>query len=82
MLANVSLSFIFIGGGDIQGSIARLQNANSFNYYANSRFYDNRADRVSYEPTNWETMGAVGNSRVDYKNSNFYNMQRYHNEKE
>lgn len=50
MFANVTLSFAFIGGSDLAGPIARLQNAVSFNYYANTSVYDNRADRVEYDP--------------------------------
>lgn len=49
LLAYVSLSFKFIGGGDIAGPVRRLQNAMTFNYYANSRLYDNRSDRPSYK---------------------------------
>ena len=48
ILANVTLNFNFIGGGDLTGPIKRLQNAMSFNYYANTRLYDNRADRNEY----------------------------------
>lgn len=46
MLANVTLSFKFIGGSDLAGAISRLQNALSFNYYANTGVYDNRADMI------------------------------------
>ena len=49
LLAQVNISFKFIGGGDLAGPVRRLQNAMSFNYYANTRLYDNRADRVTYE---------------------------------
>lgn len=49
MFAKVSMSFTFIGGSDLAGPIARLQNAVSFNYYANARVYDNRAEMVEYE---------------------------------
>lgn len=49
MIANINLTFKFIGGGDLGGPISRLQNAVSFNYYANSSVYDDRADRVTYE---------------------------------
>lgn len=52
MIANVNLSIIFIGGGDLAGAVQRLQNAATFNYYANTRLYDNRADRVVYEEGN------------------------------
>ena len=49
MLANVNITFTFLGGSDISGPIARLQNAASFNYYANTSVYDRRSDfRDSY----------------------------------
>lgn len=48
MIANVSLSFKFLGGSDIEGPINRLQNAVSFNYYANTSIYDNRAEMIRY----------------------------------
>lgn len=48
LIANINLSFNFIGGSDLAGPIKRLQNAMTFNYYANTEVYDNRADRVSY----------------------------------
>ena len=48
------------------GPVRRLQNAMSFNYYANTRLYDNRADRIKYEDTNWETMGAMENHKVKF----------------
>lgn len=44
MLANISITFKFLGGSDLSGPIARLQNAVSYNYYANASVYDNRAD--------------------------------------
>ena len=43
-MANVDITFDFIGGSDLSGPIARLQNAASFNYYANASVYDRRAD--------------------------------------
>jgi len=49
LLAHVNISFKFIGGGDLAGPVKRLQNAMTFNYYANTRLYDNRADRPSYK---------------------------------
>lgn len=48
MFAKVSMSFTFLGGSDLAGPISRLQNAVSFNYYANASVYDNRAERVLY----------------------------------
>ena len=69
LLARVNISFNFIGGSDMAGPVRRLQNAMTFNYYANARYYDNRADRMSY-PANTNTlpMGAV-EYNVDKENS-------------
>lgn len=71
MIAKITLSFNFIGGGDLTGPVRRLQNALSFNYYANTRLYDNRADRVEYKNRgkDWETMK---NGDIDFDNSVFY----------
>jgi hypothetical protein len=49
MIATVSLDFNFIGGSDLGGPIQRLQNAISFNYYANTSVYDNRAEEIEYD---------------------------------
>ena len=49
MLANVTLSFVFQGGSSLGGPIQRLQNAVSFNYYANQEVYDDRADVAVYK---------------------------------
>jgi hypothetical protein len=49
MFAKINISFTFLGGSDLAGPIARLQNAVSFNYYANAGVYDNRAEMVMYE---------------------------------
>lgn len=50
MFANITIDFAFLGGSDLAGPIARLQNAVSFNYYANTSVYDNRAEMVEYDP--------------------------------
>lgn len=44
MYVDVTLNIKYMGGQDITGAIARLQNAVSFNYYANTSVYDDRAD--------------------------------------
>jgi outer membrane protein OmpA-like peptidoglycan-associated protein len=44
MIADVSISFNFIGGEGLKEPVAKLQNALSFNYYANTEMYDDRAD--------------------------------------
>lgn len=49
MFAKVSINFSFLGGSDLAGPISRLQNAVSFNYYANTGVYDNRAEMVEYD---------------------------------
>jgi hypothetical protein len=56
MMANINIGFDFIGGSDLSGPISRLQNALSFNYYANGSVYDNRAEQVEYKDG---TMGKV-----------------------
>jgi hypothetical protein len=43
MIANVTLSFDFIGGHGLAKPVEQLQNALSFNYYANTEVYDERA---------------------------------------
>jgi len=57
MIANVQMSFKFIGGESLQGPINKLQNALSFNFFANTQTYDNRADYLS------EQRGQVTNSK-------------------
>jgi hypothetical protein len=51
MLANVDMSFSFIGGSSLMGPINKLQNALSFNYFANTHVYDPRADYIAKKPT-------------------------------
>jgi hypothetical protein len=46
MIANVNMSFKIIGGSDLSGPITKLQNALSFNYFANTQVYDSRADLI------------------------------------
>jgi len=47
MIAEVTLSITaFIGGQGIKEPISKLQNALSFNYYANTELYDERADET------------------------------------
>jgi hypothetical protein len=49
MIANVTLSFNFVGGSGLKESIDKLQNALTFNYYANTEIYDDRADSSDIE---------------------------------
>jgi hypothetical protein len=55
MIANVSLSFKFIGAESLEGPINKLQNALSFNYYANTQVYEARADFISEKKPTIET---------------------------
>jgi hypothetical protein len=43
MIVDVSMSFDFIGGHGLKGPVEELQNALSFNFYANTEIYDERA---------------------------------------
>ena len=47
MYAKVSLQITVLGGQSLEGPINRLQNAVTFNYYANTGVYDNRSDRIN-----------------------------------
>lgn len=49
MYAKVNMSIKILGGQSLVAPISRLQNAVSFNYYANAGVYDNRADRAHYK---------------------------------
>jgi hypothetical protein len=44
MIAKVTMAFNFVGGSGLKESVDKLQNALTFNYYANTEIYDDRAD--------------------------------------
>lgn len=44
MIADINLSFNFVGGSGLANPVDTLQNALSFNYYANTEMYDERAE--------------------------------------
>lgn len=46
MMATVSMSITIIGGQSLEAPVNHLQNAVSFNYYANTGVYDDRAFRA------------------------------------
>ena len=58
MIAKITLSFDFIGGNGLAGPVEQLQNALSFNYYANTEIYDERA--VATEDTSERDNAIVG----------------------
>ena len=47
MMATVNLGITILGGQSLEGPISKLQNAISFNYYANTGVYDDRSDRAT-----------------------------------
>ena len=57
MLAKITLGFDFIGGHGLAGPVSQLQNALSFNFYANTEIYDERA--VATESTNNEIFTKI-----------------------
>ena len=44
MIANITMGFHFVGGSGLKESVDKLQNALTFNFYANTEIYDDRAD--------------------------------------
>lgn len=52
MIANVTISFKYIGGSSLYGPINKLQNALSFNYFANTQTFDPRADTLAIKKDN------------------------------
>ena len=54
MIANVTMGFNFVGGQGLANAIDKLQNALSFNYYANTEMWDERAD-----PTDVKNLEAI-----------------------
>jgi hypothetical protein len=58
MIAKVTLTFDMIGGQGLKGPVEKLQNALSFNYYANTEMYDERADET-------ESTEAVDKALID-----------------
>lgn len=61
MIANVNMTFKFIGGSTLMGPINKLQNALSFNYFANTQVYDPRADYISKAKPNKKTVKMDSN---------------------
>ena len=49
MIATINMSFNFVGGSGLKESVDKLQNALTFNYYANTEIYDDRADVTDLE---------------------------------
>jgi len=58
MIANVNMSFKMIGGSTLMGPINKLQNALSFNYFANTQVYDVRADYLTKKAVTSDKLGG------------------------
>jgi hypothetical protein len=54
MIVTVKLGFKFIGAHGMAGPVAKLQNALSFNYYANTEMYDERAESTEDVTSNYD----------------------------
>jgi outer membrane protein OmpA-like peptidoglycan-associated protein len=65
MIANVTLGFSFVGGSGLKESVDKLQNALTFNYYANTEMWDERADVTdqSYKVIDKDFMASLGNPK-------------------
>jgi len=61
MIAKITFSFSFVGGHGLKESVDKLQNALSFNFYANTEMYDDRADvtDTSYQILDKEFLQAL-----------------------
>ena len=78
MIADINMSFYFIGGQGIKEPVSKLQNALSFNFYANTEVYDERADvtedRSEINNLTWQRIEENTefgiNSRGDEDNAN------------
>jgi hypothetical protein len=64
MIANVTLAFNFVGGSGLKESVDKLQNALTFNYYANTEIYDDRADTtdLSYQVIDADFLKTIGSN--------------------
>ena len=64
MMADVNMSIEIIGGQSLQGPINRLQNAMSYNFYANTEMYDPRADSIRLNGEGGEIVDGIKLSEI------------------
>jgi hypothetical protein len=74
MIVDVSLNFNIIGGMGLKGPIDQLQNALSFNFYANTEIYDERAtapeETLALDKKVFDSIVAnSGNAKDEIKNN-------------
>ena len=77
MIVDVSLSFNIIGGMGLKEPVDQLQNALSFNYYANTEIYDERATYtdLSFEALDKKVFDAIVANSGNGKNETVDNKQ-------
>lgn len=67
MIASINISFKFIGGSSLAGPINKLQNAVSFNFFANTEVYDVRADKIiDGEIKNGVDLGKINEEKFTF----------------
>jgi hypothetical protein len=69
MIANVTLTFKIIGGMGLKEPVEQLQNALSFNYYANTEIYDERSNftDTSFEKFDTEIVDSIKQKQQNEK---------------
>lgn len=80
MIAKISLNFDYIGGQSMSAPISRLQNALSFNYYANTEMYDPRADKIIDENGYAKVSDGLKSSDYYINNENIEQSQKDYQE--
>jgi len=62
MIAKINFTFNFVGGQGLKSAVDKLQNALTFNFYANTEIYDDRADATddSYKILDQQFIKALG----------------------
>lgn len=74
MIANITLGIVILGGSSMSGPINRLQNALSYNFYANTEMYDIRSDSIEI---NIDEKNVVNGKIIDgVKLSNIFGTDR------
>jgi len=69
MIVNVQMSFKIIGGMGLKEPVEQLQNALSFNYYANTEIYDERSNftDTSFEKFDTEIVDSIKQKQQNEK---------------
>lgn len=76
MICTVDMNFAFIGGSSLSGPISRLQNAVSYNFFANTEMYSPQSDTLDesglvkgeYPTTDYKDKGDSSNTNTPTTN--------------